>query len=187
MPIFYSFTARFQEQPAFLQYEREPIRMIDSLSMFVRKLRGIDISIARTFCGCILCLAYSCFLLSFFDVSFSFPWFFSLSGFLLLKLHKPHSAFLSFSWRNTISVFTPRLELGLPGLRSSDTYPGPENFVLRIWDEMFWRVDGRLNTYISTKMSTDGMWALRSPPTTRVLAVDRLSNRQRLWQRCREL
>ena len=31
------------------------------------------------------------------------------------------------------------------------------------------------------------LWALRSPPTTRVLAVDRLSNRQRLWQRCREL
>jgi len=31
------------------------------------------------------------------------------------------------------------------------------------------------------------LWAFRSPPTTVLLAVDRLSNRQRLWQRCREL
>ena len=35
------------------------------------------------------------------------------------------------------------------------------------------------------------MWAFRSPPTTAVmvlvLAVSRLSNQQRLWQRCREI
>jgi len=30
------------------------------------------------------------------------------------------------------------------------------------------------------------LWAFRSPPTTVSLAVSRLSNQQRLWQRCRE-
>ena len=46
-------------------------------------------------------------------------------------------------------------------------------------------IDTVLRLYTTENFTV--LWALRSPPTTLVLVVDRLSNQQRLWQRCREL